>query len=73
MDIATQFGAARRRILEGEQLTIDEQKQLILALRGARFGAAETSATAKKTAAAKKPAKGVSDDDLADEFASLGL
>lgn len=73
MDLATQFGVARKRILDGEQLTIDEQRQLITALRGARFGAAETSASAKKTAAAKKPAKGVSDDDLADEFASLGL
>lgn len=74
MDLASQFNVARQRILAGEQLTIAEQKDLITALRGARFGAAETSATAKKATTAKRVAKtGPSDEALADEFASLGL
>lgn len=70
MDLAQQFNVARQRILAGETLSISEQRELITALRGARFGAAETSATAKKTKTAKTP---ISDTDLADEFAALGL
>lgn len=70
MDIASQFNVARQRILAGEQLTIQEQKDLIAALRGARYGAAETSAASKTKKIAKA---GPSDEDLSNEFASLGL
>lgn len=74
MELAQQFNTARARILAGEQLTIDEQRQLITALRGARFGAGETSAAAKKTTATKKAAKvGLSDADLDAQLGDLGL
>ena len=74
MDLASQFNTARQRILAGEQLSIAEQKELITALRGARYGAGETSAAAKKTTASKKAAQtGASDADLDSDLAALGL
>lgn len=70
-DLQSVFNAARQRILAGEQLSVTEQRELITQLRGARFGAAETSATSKtRKSAAKAP---LSDDDLAGDLASLGL
>jgi uncharacterized membrane protein len=71
-DLQTVFNAARQRILAGEQLSVTEQRELITQLRGARFGAAETSTAAKTRKSAAK-ATGISDDELAGDLASLGL
>jgi uncharacterized membrane protein len=70
-DLQTVFNAARQRILAGEQLSVTEQRELITQLRGARFGAAETSTAAKTRKSTAKT--GISDDELAGDLASLGL
>lgn len=70
-DLQSVFNTARQRILAGEQLSVTEQRELITQLRGARFGAAETSATSKTKKSVAK--KGLSDEDLADSLGALGL
>ncbi|MFM6926956.1 MAG: hypothetical protein ACKOX6_00740 [Bdellovibrio sp.] len=68
------FNAARQRVLAGEQLTIEEQRNLLTALRANRFSAAETSTTAKKRVAGAKAAKiGLSDEELDSSLSDLGL
>lgn len=68
------FNTARRRVLNGEQLTIGEQQELIRSLRANRFSAGETSTASKTKKVAAKQAKiGMSDDDLMSDLDSLGL
>jgi hypothetical protein len=69
-DLQSVFNAARQRILAGEQLSVSEQKELIVQLRANRFTAAESSATAKKKASPKSV---MTDDELADSLKALGL
>jgi hypothetical protein len=68
------FNTARQRVLSGEQLSIQEQRELLTALRANRFTAAETSATSKKRVATSKAAKiGLSDEELDSSLSDLGL
>lgn len=68
------FNTARRRVLNGEQLTIGEQQELIRTLRANRFSAGETSTTSKtKKVAAKQAKVGMTDDQLLSDLDSLGL
>lgn len=68
------FQTARRRILAGEQLTVEEQRELLTSLRANRFSAGETSATSKTRKVATKQAKiGLSDEDLDASLSDLGL
>jgi hypothetical protein len=70
-DLQSVFNAARQRILAGEQLSVSEQKELIVQLRANRFTAAESSATSKKKASSGKSV--MTDDELADSLKALGL
>lgn len=68
------FNTARQRVLAGETLTIDEQRELVMHLRANRFNAAETSVASKsKAKAVTQSKKGVSDAELADQLGDLGL
>lgn len=68
------FNTARRRVLNGEQLTIGEQQELIRTLRANRFSAGEASTTSKtKKVAAKQAKVGMTDADLLSDLDSLGL
>ena len=63
---------ARRRVLAGEELTIEEQRRYIQMLRDAR-GTVPTEPSAKKTRAKAAAAAPISDDDLFADLEKLGL
>lgn len=64
---------ARQRVLAGEQLSLDEQRQLIQMLRDAR-GAAMPQPKEKKGASKKSSKPAISDEQLdADLDSLLGL
>lgn len=65
------FNSARRRVLAGEQLSLEEQAELLKAIRAGRYSAAEAGAASRtKKAAAKKT---ISDEDLDSQLGDLGL
>ena len=73
-DLKTELNRARQRVLAGEKLSLDEQKSLLEAIRQTRTAAAEAGAksrTKRNASAAAK--KGVSDAELDQQLADLGL
>lgn len=74
MSIEQKFNEARQAVLSGRQLSLEEQAELVQALRGGRFTAAESggSARTKKTAERTKKS-GLSDEDLDAQLGDLGL
>lgn len=65
---------ARQRVLAGEQLTIEEQTELVRLLRANRFGAAEAGAASRaKKSSSRAASKGISDEDLDAQLGDLGL
>lgn len=71
MSIEQQIANARKRVLDGEQLSLDEQRELIAALRAGRNAAGEAGATSRTKKATAK--KSISDDDLSADLDNLGL
>jgi len=63
---------ARRSVLAGEELTIEEQRRYIQMLRDAR-GTVPTGPSAKKTKAKAAAAAPISDDALFADLEKLGL
>jgi uncharacterized membrane protein len=73
-DLIDLIRRSRQRVLAGESLSTDEQRELIQALRANRH-AASTSGTEARTArsTAAKTKTGLSDDDLDASLGDLGL
>ena len=62
---------ARRRVLDGEQLSTEEQTELVKLLRQNRFAASEASTKTKSKSTAKKGLTDAQLDDSLDK--ALGL
>lgn len=65
VQLTEKINLARRRVLEGEQLSIEEQAELVKLLRQNRMAASETSSKSKSK---KVAAKGMDDDALQDSL-----
>lgn len=73
-DLKFQLNKARQRVLSGEKLTLEEQKELLQMIRQSRTAAAEAGTKARTTRVAKKQASvGVSDAELDAQLSDLGL
>ena len=74
MDLEQTLNEARRKVLSGTPLSIEEQAELLRVIRGNRFAAAEAGAASRTRKTAAKTAKtGLSDDDLDSQLGDLGL
>lgn len=72
-DLAQNLNIARQRVLAGEVLSLEEQRNLLKAVRGQRVSAAEPAAKAKSKSATKARG-GISDEQLDNDLdAALGL
>lgn len=73
-DLKFQLNKARQRVLAGEKLTIEEQKELLQMIRQSRTAAAEAGTAARtKRVTKKQAATGVSDAELDAQLSDLGL
>ena len=70
MALTEHMNLARQRVLQGETLSIEEQRALIQALREER-GVAPPDVTKPKKASTKKTV--ISDEDLDAQLSGLGL
>lgn len=71
-DLKTSLNVARQRVLAGEKLTVEEQKELLSLIRQSRVAAAEagnSARTKRNTKAAAK--KGATDEQLHSDLDSL--
>jgi len=64
---------ARRRVLAGEELTIEEQRRYIQMLRDARGTVPTGPSKSKSKSKSKASAAPISDDDLFADLEKLGL
>lgn len=65
IELTEKINLARRRVLEGEQLSIEEQAELVKLLRQNRMSASEASTKSKSKAKSKA---GMDDDALQDSL-----
>lgn len=73
-DLKFQLNKARQRVLAGEKLSLEEQKELLEMIRQSRTAAAESGTKARTKRVGKTQAKtGVSDAELDAQLADLGL
>lgn len=71
-DVTEALNRARQRVLSGEELTLEEQRDLLRQLRDVR-GTIAAAPAPKKSTKSKAAAAPMSDDDLDASLAEFGL
>jgi hypothetical protein len=71
-DVSESLNRARQRVLAGEEISIEEQRELLRQLREVR-GTIASSPAPKKSTKSKPAAAPISDDELDRQLGDLGL